>query len=376
MSPDDVLRDVLEAVTQSADVVYFGGDQVSEWPCGVLASFLVCGLLKPAPPARTLECRGCAEGCLKPLVTLAAQAGRPGRTVILCDEDPALGRIPVAERRLLQWQSSQVMLAKWLYATLDGIRPPESGILAALPTLAWERLLRMEGLQLVVDTAALTRALQPVPDPSRPPAAENRIYRSGDYWSVTFDGKTVNLKNSVGMRSIDYLMRKQGVEVHSMEIAQAINPPPPDSDASQRWNQMSTEQLAELGLSVSGGGAGFNMLDDKAYTDLQDALGQLHEQIQDAELIGDTEKQAELEALQQQILGHLVVSRGLGGKPRKSADLAERMRKLVERRIHMEIARIAETFPSFAHHLRGITTGTYCVYRPRPPVTWKFSPPA
>ena len=64
--------------------------------------------------------------------------------------------------------------------------------------------------------------------------ANNAFRRVGDYWSVTFEGRTVNLPDRKGMRHLSRLLAQPGREFHVLDLAatEAGNPVPADDDAA------------------------------------------------------------------------------------------------------------------------------------------------
>ena len=70
-------------------------------------------------------------------------------------------------------------------------------------------------------------------------------------------------------------------------------------------------------------------------------------------------------------MGQLSSAYGLGGRPRRTGDDAERARQAVTWRIRDAMARIDAAHPELGSHLRrSVRTGTFCVYDPAEPVDW------
>jgi hypothetical protein len=59
----------------------------------------------------------------------------------------------------------------------------------------------------------------------KPAEAPNRFFLQAEYWSITFEGKTKNFKNTLGFRYIEFLIRNQGEKIHVRDLLHAINPP-------------------------------------------------------------------------------------------------------------------------------------------------------
>ena len=65
---------------------------------------------------------------------------------------------------------------------------------------------------------------------------------------------------------------------------------------------------------------------------------------------------------------------GLGGRPRRLLDPAERARKAVTERVHEAITHIEKIHRGLGRHLRrSVRTGSFCVYDPTEPTAWLLS---
>jgi hypothetical protein len=51
----------------------------------------------------------------------------------------------------------------------------------------------------------------------------NVFRREGDYWTIVFDGRTVRLRDSRGLRYLAVLLRRPGEPVHSLDILAAAD---------------------------------------------------------------------------------------------------------------------------------------------------------
>lgn len=50
-------------------------------------------------------------------------------------------------------------------------------------------------------------------------ARQRNVFRlEGDYWTIVFDGKTVRLRDSRGLRYVAALLRRPGESVHALDI--------------------------------------------------------------------------------------------------------------------------------------------------------------
>jgi hypothetical protein len=223
------------------------------------------------------------------------------------------------------------------------------------------------GLDLPSEVETKTKTDSPNPD------GGSRLVLTGDFWTVTFKGKSTTLKNTLGMRYIAHLIRNQGKEIHVCDLYYAINSPAHEVTDDVHAS-ISTEQLAEFGLSVSDLGDAGELLTPDGKKRLQAGLKELQDHIEDAKEMSDVDRQAELEEKQENILRQLKADLGLGGRPRKASSTVERLRKSVTKRIRKGRVKIKEQFLELGNHLDCIKTGTVCQYAPPSKVEWHFDP--
>ena len=179
----------------------------------------------------------------------------------------------------------------------------------------------------------------------------NVFRREGDYWTVTFDGHTVRVRDLKGMHHLARLLGDPGREFHVLDLV-----------------------AAEIGsvASVDSSDAGV-MLDARAKDAYRRRLAEIDEDLEQAQAIGDDERAAQADAERDFLLRELSRAVGLSGRDRRAASPSERARAGVTRAIRQAISRIAEHLPQLGEHLgRTIRTGTYCAYLPDPraPAGW------
>ena len=73
------------------------------------------------------------------------------------------------------------------------------------------------------------------------------------------------------------------------------------------------------------------------------------------------------------LVAQLSAAYGLGGRPRRAGDPAERARSTVTWRIRDAIGRIEREHEELGRHLRAaVRTGTYCRYAPEVVPDWRL----
>jgi len=199
-----------------------------------------------------------------------------------------------------------------------------------------------------------------------------RIFRrDGHYWTLTYAGKVVRLKDAKGLRDIACLLGSPGRGLHVADLIAAsageLRDPRIDS-----YSRMSREALSEMGLSTSVGG-GEPLVDAQARREYRVRLAELHQELEEAERMGDQVRTDSARRELDAIAGQLSAAYGLGRRRREPNDPAERARIAVAMRIRGALERIEKEHHQLGRHLSGaIQTGTFCTYSPEVPTTWEL----
>jgi hypothetical protein len=188
------------------------------------------------------------------------------------------------------------------------------------------------------------RAARSVHEEAQQPG-RNEFRREGDYWTLTFTGTTVRLRDLKGLHYLSTLLRDPGRELHVVDLAggsRETTDAPPLLDAQAK--EMYRRRIAEI-----------------------------EEDMEEARTFGDTGRIESAERERAFVVRELSRAVGLGGRSRRAGAPSERARAGVTRAIRHAIGRIkAENIPLGEHLERTIRTGTYCAYMPDPrvPVDW------
>jgi hypothetical protein len=195
-------------------------------------------------------------------------------------------------------------------------------------------------------------------------AAANVFRREGDYWSVSFEGHTVRVRDRKGMRYLARLLADPGREHHVLDLVAA---------ETGSGAQVDSGQAAGLPRSALGdAGEGLDAHAKDAY---RRRLAELEDDLEQARAMGDAERAAQAAAERDFLVRELARAFGLGGRERRAASASERARAAVTRAVRQAMTRIAEHHPLLGQHLsRTIRTGTYCTYVPDPraPTDWRL----
>ena len=185
------------------------------------------------------------------------------------------------------------------------------------------------------------------PRPDRPEVDQEAVFRrSGEVWDVAYRGRRVSVRDSKGMRDLAVLLARQGTEVHALDLV---------SDAG------SVRHEGHLG----------DILDQTARSAYRRRIAQLDDAIAEAEALGQYEAADRARSEREAIVAELAGAYGLGGRPRRTGDPAERARTSVTWRIRDAIGRIEREHAELGRHLRAsVRTGTFCRYAPEDDPGW------
>jgi predicted ATPase len=240
-------------------------------------------------------------------------------------------------------------------ALLD-VAPPQDGV-TLQPDLFAEALAGLEAERPtpapVAPATAVRRAralLAGDPAPAAvaaapaPPGAGPRLAREGEGWSVSFGGRTVQVRHRKGMDDLAALLARPEVEVHCLELMGAVDV----------------------------GGAAGPVLDDEARRQYQRRIADLQEEIDEAAAANDPGRAEKAEHELDALVEQLSSAFGLSGRARSTGAAAERARSAVTFRLRSAIGKLGELHPELGRHLENaVRTGTWCSYRPDGPTSWE-----
>jgi hypothetical protein len=194
-----------------------------------------------------------------------------------------------------------------------------------------------------------------VPPPEDVRTTREYVFRrEGDFWCVTFEGRTARLRDLKGMRYLARLLAEPARELHVLSLVAGERGGSPDASGS-----------TAPGLACSSGLSADVFLDAQAKAAYRRRLAETEEDAEDARAVGDDDRVAQAEAERDFLIRELARAVGLGGRDRPADSASERARASVTRAVRQAIARSREHHPELGEHLdRAIRTGTYCAYRP------------
>jgi hypothetical protein len=191
--------------------------------------------------------------------------------------------------------------------------------------------------------AAVDTPVRPATVSASVPSADASFTLEGEMWTVCYQGSSVHLKASKGLRDLAELLARPGAEIHCLDLAGA-------------------------GVEESSTG---DVIDATARRRYEDRLRELQVVIDEAESHSDYVRVEKAQTEFDAILDHLAAGLGLSRESRRHVDTTERARSAVTQRIRGSIKRIETVHPQLGSHLRSsVQTGTFCCYRPEIPTEW------
>jgi hypothetical protein len=192
------------------------------------------------------------------------------------------------------------------------------------------------------------------------------LAREGEIWAFQYDGRTIRIRDSKGVRHLAELLSRPGVDVHALDLGGA--------GASGR-TAVSVAAASDAGLSVTDVGAGAgSALDPAAKAAYRRRVDDLREEVEEAVRWGDPERAARAREEMDFIATELAAAVGLGGRDRPQSSDAERARVNVTRAIKTTVRRLAAQDAELGAELETtIRTGLFCRHEPDPrrPVRWE-----
>jgi predicted ATPase len=314
-----------------------------------------------------VACHGSASFYLGLLATLTGQwmaAGDHFETAIRVHERLEAGPLLARTR----YEYARMLLARGQAPDRDRALWLLNQALAVASTLEMATVAEEIRTLLAAQSAGMGRALPIAAKAAAPELPENLFRREGEYWTISFDGLVVRLRDAKGLRYLAELLAHPGREFHAMDLEAADRQPAP---AAPRGSRLAGGER-ELAVRPDTGDAGV-LLDATAKAAYRTRVRELRAELEEAEAFHDLGRAAHIRAELDFLVAELARAVGLGGRDRRAASHAERARLNVTRSIRAAMAHIARDHPSLGRHLAAtIRTGRYCSYNPDPraPITW------
>jgi hypothetical protein len=179
------------------------------------------------------------------------------------------------------------------------------------------------------------------------PTQRATLRPEGGVWRIEFNGTNVHVPDLKGLWHLRELVSRPREFVSALALIGASSEEPlPRGDTGP-------------------------LLDREALRQYRRRLTELEDELDDAVVHRDADRQAKRSAERDALIAELKRATGLGGRPRRSGSPAEKARLNVTRTIRHAIADLSTKVPGLAAHLdESIVTGVSCCYEPRANVVW------
>ncbi|MFN2595065.1 MAG: AAA family ATPase [Actinomycetota bacterium] len=202
--------------------------------------------------------------------------------------------------------------------------------------------------------------------PDEPASSYSEFRLEGDYWTISYQGRTSRLKDTKGLRYMAYLLKNPGAEIHVLDLVRTLSGTAEDPPNTSTDVDLRADLFGDAG----------SVLDERAKREYKKRIQELREEVEEAEEFNDLERAARAKEEIEYLVDALSSAVGLGGRDRKAASNAERARVSVTKAIKDALKRISSADAKLGDHLMTtVRTGTYCGYTPDPrvPINWTTS---
>ncbi|MEJ3655285.1 AAA family ATPase [Actinomycetes bacterium KLBMP 9759] len=301
--------------------------------------------------AQAAALTGDRELCVAARAALAPYADQWALTATLVVDGPVVHWIAVLDAALGRWDDAVAGFTA-AHRSAERMRALPWSVLARRGLAGALRCRAADGDAERADALgdAAERDAAGIGMPVAPHATRDTFRRDGPVWTLTFARRTVRLPDAKGLRDLHVLVGRPGEPVPAVRLLDPAG------------------GAVAVAATSSGGDP---VLDATAVAAYRRRLDELDTAIDDATGRGADTRAVALDRERQALLDELKAATGLGGRPRRLGDSAERARKAVTNRIRDALRRIEELHPELGAHLRAtVSTGTTCTYAPTHPHTW------
>ena len=179
------------------------------------------------------------------------------------------------------------------------------------------------------------------------PTQRATLRPEGGVWRIDFNGTNVHVPDLKGLWHLRELVSRPREFIPALALIGATSEEPlPRGDTGP-------------------------LLDREALRQYRRRLAELDDELDDAAVHHDADRQAKRSAERDALIAELKRATGLGGRPRRSGSPAEKARLNVTRTIRHAITDLSTKVPDLAAHLdESIVTGVSCCYEPRANIVW------
>src|SRR5271168_5095792 len=127
------------------------------------------------------------------------------------------------------------------------------------------------------------------PAPNARSAPRGVFRKEGEYWTISYGGKSFRLKDSKGLGYLAHLLRHPAAEFHVLDLAGGIVGQCGDDETRQSAHGLprGEEDLEKAGIHIGSLGDAGEMLDEQAKVAYRRRLSELREELDEAKELGN-----------------------------------------------------------------------------------------
>ncbi len=240
----------------------------------------------------------------------------------------------------------------------------EAGTLRFAQTLVRDQLLEQAAARETSDRQSDEQISHSdsIPAPATDAAS---MRKEGEFWTVTFAGRTCRMRDSKGLEYVAFLLRHPGRPIHVSEVVHLGSGGPSGSSGKRRVDESTA---VRRGLGDAGAA-----LDQQAKAAYKRRYEELHSELDEARHFNDLGGIERIEREMEFLMQEINSATGLGGRDRRTGSDVERARVNVTRSISRAVQKLDKVHPELARHLdQTLRTGTFCTYVAEPATarTW------
>jgi hypothetical protein len=182
-----------------------------------------------------------------------------------------------------------------------------------------------------------------------------RFKRTGEVWSLQYEGTSALVRHSIGMAYCEHLLRSPDRLFGCRELQAAVGENP------DRRKSVDKDDRDALTVAAP---VRYEVLDDKARREYKERLSSIKSELEQTERDNNSARREQLSKEKQALIEELKRATALRGRSRAFAGDDERARKAVARAVGTALNKIANHHPEMGNHLRErIERGAQCCYR-------------
>jgi hypothetical protein len=195
------------------------------------------------------------------------------------------------------------------------------------------------------------------PAPGAAASGPSELRRMGEFWSIRWGGRAIQLADAKGIRYVAELLARPGQELGAVELL--------TGGETAGGDVADVAEVADALPSVRPEGALGPAIDAAARAAYRRRLDELAVETARAAAAGDRARAERARREQQAIEEELGAATGLGGRARPTGDATERARQSVTKAIKSVLKRIGREHDELGRHLEAtVRTGLFCCYEP------------